>query len=216
MTTIYFVRHGESEANAGAWLAGHSDVCLTSRGLAQAKESAEQLGMVAFDAVLSSDLVRAMQTAQAHAMRHDVPILPSTELREFDAGALTGMRYADIAVQYPHLFPDAWRDAFGVFCPPQGESLPDAAARLHAFVLRAARQWPNGTLLFVTHAGVLRAFWGHITGVAPENLTKALPFCPNGAYAKLTVEDGRIAPAEYGVTTAPEGLSDAASRERLW
>ncbi len=107
------------------------------------------------------------------------------------------MKYEDIAVQYPDLYPTAWKTSFGTFAPPGGESLPDAAQRMKAFVLAAAHEHPGQTLLFVTHAGILRAFWGHILGVPPEKTAEAVPFCRNGGHAILQVEEGRIVPLGY-------------------
>ena len=200
MTTVYFVRHGESEANQGAWLAAQAEARLTPKGMMQAEQSARRLASVAFDAIYSSDLLRAMDTARAHAALHGCDVIPTPFLREFDAGKLTGMRYEDTAAQYPALYPKLWQESFGIFCPPGGESLPKAAERLEAFVREVARANEGKTLLFVTHAGILRAFWGRILGIAPEELAQHLPFCENAAYSVLQVDENAIHPLCYGVS----------------
>ncbi len=197
MTTIYFVRHGESEANRGAWLAGHKDAPLTPTGMAQARQSAGGLAHIPFDAVYSSDLARAAQTARAHAACRGCPVVLTQALREFDAGDLTGMTYEQIAVRYPTLYPAVWKESFCTFAPPGGESLPQAAQRMRAFVLTAAQEHPEQTLLFVTHAGILRAFWGDLLGLPPQQATKQVPFCKNGGYAVLQVNGGDIRPLAY-------------------
>ena len=64
MTTLYFVRHGESEANAAHRFSGRSDSPLTERGRAQARAAARRLSAYDVTAVVSSPLLRARQTAE--------------------------------------------------------------------------------------------------------------------------------------------------------
>jgi len=197
-TRLYFVRHGESEANERGLLAAHMDVALTERGREQARACAEALCSVPFSAIYSSDLTRTMQTAEPHGQIHGLAVVPTAELREFDAGLWTGMSFDAIAREYPELYPGPWRDSFGMFQPPEGESMVAAAQRLYDFSLACCRAHGGGHILLVTHAGILRAFWGKLMGIAPEELAARLPFCPNASYSCAELRDGCLVPLFYG------------------
>ncbi|MBU6423779.1 MAG: phosphoglycerate mutase family protein, partial [Chloroflexi bacterium] len=85
-TTLYFVRHGESEANAARRYAGQADSPLTERGRQQAEAVAAALRGVRLDRVVSSDLSRARDTAAAIAREHGLAVEVFPELREVDVG----------------------------------------------------------------------------------------------------------------------------------
>ena len=102
-TEFWVVRHGESTWNAGGRYQGQTDVPLSAVGLLQAACLAERLTGQAFDAVYSSDLTRARQTAGAVAERlAGAPAVQlSPELREIDVGELTGLVVTEIRERYP-------------------------------------------------------------------------------------------------------------------
>ena len=81
-TTFYFVRHGESEANAAQRFAGQTDSPLTDLGRRQAQAVADALAAVRFDRVVSSDLSRARDTALAIARRQGLSVESFRELRD--------------------------------------------------------------------------------------------------------------------------------------
>ena len=101
-TTILLIRHGETPWNAERRLQGHIDIALNDTGLQQAAALGQALAGEPLAAVLSSDLQRARQTAQAVASLHDLPVQADPLLRERCYGAFEGLLYADIAAQYPH------------------------------------------------------------------------------------------------------------------
>ena len=82
MTKIIIVRHGESKTNELGILVGQGDFPLTDLGLAQAEQTADALAEEQIDAVYSSDLMRAMQTATPHATRRGLAVIPDKDLRE--------------------------------------------------------------------------------------------------------------------------------------
>ena len=91
--TLYFLRHGEAESNAGGFYAGQSDVALTEKGIGQAKAAAPMLKNVKFDKIYCSDLQRAKRTAAL--------ALPDSEceytalIREIDVGELSYQSIAE-------------------------------------------------------------------------------------------------------------------------
>ena len=151
MTTILLARHGETEWNRiGRWQ-GWADPPLNEKGRGQARELAEQLRAVPFDAVYSSDLRRAHETAVIVAEPHDVPVVVDPGLREVDIGSWSGLTWSEIEKR----FPDGRR--------PDGETREQHVARVLAAVERAARSHAGGRILLVTHGGTMRALHGHLT-----------------------------------------------------
>ena len=98
-TTLYLVRHGETEANVTNTLQGQSDVLLNETGLRQAQLIGKRLREKPFDEIWSSDLSRAAVTAQEIAGTREVKY--STLLREWDLGEWVGLSWSDIAEKYP-------------------------------------------------------------------------------------------------------------------
>ncbi|MBR1953244.1 MAG: histidine phosphatase family protein, partial [Lentisphaeria bacterium] len=99
LTTVCFVRHGETEANVTDRLQGQSDTPLNAQGLAQADLVAERLKDEPFDIIFSSDLSRALVTAEKIAAGR--PVIPVKELREWHFGRWQGMLLQEILRDYP-------------------------------------------------------------------------------------------------------------------
>src|SRR5262245_45121952 len=105
--SLYFVRHGETEA--GDRLAGQTDVDLSDRGLAQARKLAAELSDVGFDAIYSSDLARARLMAEIIAENRQLEVRASSAWREIDMGLLEGRSLKSVHAEDPELV----RDLFG-------------------------------------------------------------------------------------------------------
>jgi broad specificity phosphatase PhoE len=149
MTTLLLARHGETDWNhEGRWQ-GWADRPLNETGRGQARELAEQLRSTPFDAVYSSDLKRAHETAEIVARPHGVPVVVDPGLREIDIGSWSGLTRAEIDER----FPDGTR--------PDGETREQHAARVLAAVDRIARANVGRRVLIVTHGGTLRTLHGH-------------------------------------------------------
>jgi broad specificity phosphatase PhoE len=151
VTTILLARHGETDWNRNGIWQGWADPPLNGTGRAQARELAEQLRHVPFDAVYSSDLQRAHATAEIVAAPHGVPVVADPGLREIDIGSWSGLTRAEIEER----FPGGER--------PDGETREQHAARVLAAVERIARENPGRRILLVTHGGTMRALHGHVS-----------------------------------------------------
>ena len=162
MSTLFtVVRHGETVANANCVIQGQSDVPLSPVGEEQAKLLARRWRDRRFDAVYSSDLSRAMRTAELIAP--GMTPIPTPELREMDLGVWVGHTTFDIAER----FPEEWR-AFrscSVDCRATGgESRRELLERITRFFRAAAARHEGGNVLVVTHGGALRAFFLMLMG----------------------------------------------------
>ena len=152
MTTLYIVRHGETEENLQQILQGHMPGTLTARGRAQVAEAGEQLAAtgVRFSRIVASDLRRAMDSAQIIAERLTLPaITPMTILRERDWGKFTGMPIAEAAARFridgKWTFPDGTTETVEGIYERAGRAL-DELQRLYA----------GETIIVVTHGQFAR------------------------------------------------------------
>lgn|SRR5574344_469211 len=136
MTTLYLVRHGETEDNVNQILQGQSDGKLTPEGIEQAKELRDKLAGEHFDAIISSDLKRAVDTAAILNEPHNLGIEQTVLLRERDWGDFTGEFIPDIQ---------------DVPFPENVESVDKMFARAHNFITYVKSQYPDKKVLAVGH-----------------------------------------------------------------
>lgn len=151
---LCLVRHGETAWNAERRLQGHSDVPLNETGWAQARATARQLSGRRFDAIYTSDLSRARQTAEACAEVLGLPVCARSDLRERHFGQFQGLTYDEARQR----FPDAYR-LFESRDPGYdfagGESLLEFAARIRLAINTLADRHEGQQILVVAHGGVL-------------------------------------------------------------
>ena len=152
---IIAIRHGETAWNALGRIQGHTDIGLNDNGHAQAQQVAQALSGEALDAIYSSDLQRAWQTAQAIAAVTAAPLHAEPGLRERCFGSFEGSSFAQIAQQQPQAA-ELWRKRDVQFAPPDGgESLLQLQERIAAAVQRVAAAHIGGHIALVAHGGVL-------------------------------------------------------------
>jgi probable phosphoglycerate mutase len=157
-TDIILIRHGETAWNAERRLQGHLDIPLNAEGERQAALLAAALAGETIDLVVSSDLKRAYQTAQALAGRKGFPVHQDAALRERGYGGFEGLLYSEIEQRFPREFA-SWQ-AREVDAPlPEGrnraESFRDFFERATGAILALAAAHPGRTLALVAHGGVL-------------------------------------------------------------
>lgn len=156
MTTLLFVRHGESEGNHRSIFVGSSDLPLTEKGHAQAAKTAEWLSRYPdIEAIYSSDLIRAVQTAQPLAARRGLPIRLEKGLREIDGGEWEMKPFCDLATLYPRELQE-WTEHMDICRCPGGESVAELQNRIRDTVLKICASHPDGTVAIYTHATPIR------------------------------------------------------------
>ncbi|MCG8346557.1 MAG: histidine phosphatase family protein [Chloroflexales bacterium] len=160
-TTVYLIRHGETDWNVTGRWQGHADVPLNALGRRQAELLAQRLRDedVRFDAIYSSDLARAYQTAWelGAAVKAPVQLLPP--LREIDLGAWSGLTRDDIRERYPIEF--ALLEEGQDVPRGGGETLLGLRKRVVEAVDAIVAQHPRETLALVTHGGPVRMLLAH-------------------------------------------------------
>ena len=152
---IYFIRHGQTELNKQKVLQGRSDCPLNEIGIAQAREAAERLRGIRFDAVYSSPLQRAIQTAKIIAPDAE-PILDD-RLIEMDYGPYEGMGLENPAPELLAFFRDFVRNP----APAGMEPLDCVVKRAGAFL--ESRCACGGNILVSTHAIALKGILEYLT-----------------------------------------------------
>jgi probable phosphoglycerate mutase len=158
MTELILIRHGETDWNRELRFQGQVDVPLNAIGLAQARRVAARLATENVQQLVSSDLMRALQTARSVA-EHGLRSLPpdpvlDAALREQSFGVVDGMRVADIKQHHAEAWAQ-WVRFEADYAFAGGESTRQFHARVLAAVQALARKHPQQTLVVVTHGGVL-------------------------------------------------------------
>jgi broad specificity phosphatase PhoE len=163
--TITLVRHGQTESSARMAYSGQSDIPLTGAGREQAAHAARQLAGAGIDAVISSPLIRARDTAQAIADATGAPLTIDERLVEVDYGPFEGLDRAGAREQFGAAF-EAWReDPFGAPVPGM-EPLADALQRARAGTAAALQAHEHPVI--VGHQGILRIVLVALGEIAPD------------------------------------------------
>jgi broad specificity phosphatase PhoE len=164
-STIQLIRHGETEWNTTGRWQGHLDVPLNAVGREQAARLARRLAEegARFEALYSSDLKRAWETAAAVGRSLGMEPVADPALREIDLGRLAGKTREEIAAEYP----DEWRRLHGREDFPRGggETFAAFQRRVLGWMDRAAERHPGGAVCAVTHGGCIRAVLLHALGL---------------------------------------------------
>ena len=177
MTTILLARHGETDWNAERRVQGHSDTALNDRGREQARTLAGELAGERIDAVYSSDLLRAHETARIVAEQRGLGVTAIRDLRERHFGTWEGLTDEEIFVRYPQVLEGAtWGDA---------ETQDEMAERVVGALLRIAETHPGQHVLVVSHGGPLRRILAHCGGDAKGPID-------NCHVVRVEIEDGTL------------------------
>jgi probable phosphoglycerate mutase len=152
MTELLLVRHAETEWNREGRWQGHADPPLNEAGRAQAHALARSLAGESVDAIYSSDLRRASETADILGAALDLPVTTDPDLREIDVGSWSGLTREEVAERFPG------RETH------DGESRDELEARVVAAVRRIAQRHPDRHVLIVTHGGSIRSLQRHLDG----------------------------------------------------
>jgi 2,3-bisphosphoglycerate-dependent phosphoglycerate mutase len=153
-TQLIAIRHGETAWNRTQRYQGHEDIALNEAGFSQACDIANSLANTPLDAVYTSDLKRAYQTATALAVRLALPSERVSDLREQHFGLFQGLTGEEIARQWPQAS-ERWHRREPDFGPPGGETRNEFSQRCVTAIEKLTRAHPGGTIAVICHGGVL-------------------------------------------------------------
>lgn len=158
MTEIWLVRHGQTEWNLTRRFQGQTDIPLNDTGLQQAETLAQKLDGQVFDAVFSSDLKRASQTAERVAEKLHLAVQKDARLREICQGEWEGMNLDEVIDRYKVDPTVEGQDPVNSRAPG-GESVGEVAERMTAVAAEIARRYPQGKVLVVSHGVAVAALY---------------------------------------------------------
>jgi len=192
MTTIYLVRHGETEANLNLIYQGCINTPLTENGLKQVERLVEKLAPVKFDCIYSSPLPRALYTAEAIGKGRNIPLVVDPVLIEVGGGLFEGKTMQELKQSHPEetriWFEEFWR----FLGPGLDEGVETKFEQMKRAITRMVRQHPNQTVALSAHGCVQRVFNGIIQGWPIERLQE-LTFGPNCCFSAAEFEeDGTV------------------------
>lgn len=210
MTKILLIRHGETAWNAVRRLQGHTDIPLSPTGERQAQALAQALAKEPLDAIISSDLGRAVQTAQAVAALHpQVPLHTDAGLRERGYGAFEGLLYTEIAERYPIEFAE-WQARNVDAVMPAGERLAESFRQFYQRCLdgiaRWADQYPQQAIVIVAHGGVLECAYRAANGLTLDGPRDFA--IRNATVNRFRMEAGVLAMESWGEAIHLDGALD--------
>lgn len=156
---LYLVRHGVTEWNKAMRFQGHTDIPLDEEGREQARKIAARLGRLSESplAVYSSDLGRAIETAEAIAAPYGLTVQTTPLLRETSLGEWEGLTREDIEARGESELLTGYVQNSHLNRPPGGETLEAAWERMTQVVTRIHEQYSSGGVVIVGHGGSLRA-----------------------------------------------------------
>jgi probable phosphoglycerate mutase len=155
---LILIRHGETDYNAERRVQGQLDIELNENGRAQARETAALFAPETVDALYSSDLKRAWQTAIEIAKVTDNHIVKEKRLREMHFGIFQNLPFERVKNDYFCEF-DMYRNGDPDYTIPQGESRRQKYDRVVSFIEDILSRHENQRIIIVTHGGVLYDFF---------------------------------------------------------
>lgn len=191
-TTIFLVRHGETVDNARQIMQGQTQGELNQRGREQAEQVAQRLASEPLDAIVASDLHRAIQAAEVIAEPHGLPVVTTPLLRERDWGSFTG-RFI------PDLRNEVWPDDI--------ESEEALLERARSFLINMTATYPGKRVVAVGHGIINKA----VLAVYAQCTMREVQRMMNAEVRILTMSSERAASA--AAVTSAERTATAASAE---
>ena len=185
MTTVLLARHGESDWNRAKRWQGFADRPLTDLGHRQAQELADRLAGTELDAVYSSDLRRAVETAEAVARPRGLEVRTTPDLREVDVGAWSGLTRSEAEARSPQAYErwlqggEGWED---------GETYAELGTRVVRAIRAIAANHDGGRVLIVAHGGTIRAIHAAALGVDIHTYRRIQRVEPNATLSAVCVE----------------------------
>jgi broad specificity phosphatase PhoE len=189
VTTILIARHGESDWNRERRWQGYADRPLTERGREQARALAARLAHIELDAVYSSDLQRARDTAAVVAGNQGLEVQTVPELREVDVGSWSGLTRAEAEERFPEGYA-RWTSGFPGW--DDGETYQAMTQRVLRAVHSIAAGHDADRVLVVSHGGPIRAIHAAALDLDVHAYRRLRPVEPNARLSAVCMVEGRL------------------------
>ena len=191
-TRVLLIRHGQSQGNAERRFGGHSPTPLSELGHRQAEATARALSDRGVIAIYSSDLLRAVQTAEPLARATGLEITKTSALRERSVGLMEGLTFEEAAAAHPEEYASLLRRDFEHVLAG-GESYRQLLDRAAAHLDRAIEEHRGGTLALFSHTGTICILALHLMGALDAPHLKPVWLSTNNCgVARFSVEHGGL------------------------
>lgn len=189
MTTLYLIRHGQTDNNIyGGFNGTRSNQPLNATGRKMAAALTPAFADIPLDAIYTSPLKRAMATAEGVRGGRQIPMIIDPDIREIDFGVWDGTAYLDSKRKYPQEMRRWHRDLAHFIAPGGSESAHDVSVRMFRAVLRILRAHRGGTVALVSHGCALDFWLTHALGMPIQSFHKIAGLY-NTAYGVVEIED---------------------------
>jgi probable phosphoglycerate mutase len=168
MTTLYLIRHAQGQGNLHHFAQGHLDSGVTELGTAQISALERRFEHVDIDKVYSSDLSRAVLTAQAVAKPKALPIQTRPDLREICVGVWEGRNWDEIRQEYPRQL-DAFLRNSEDWRVPGSETMEQVRRRMMTALVEISEENDGKTVAVFSHGCALRLALGAMLGQRQED-----------------------------------------------
>jgi len=168
LTKLFLVRHGITEFNSTRRFAGYSDIDMSDAGYEQVEKLRDRLANEKIDAVYSSDLKRALTTAEVICPQSKGNIVACAELREMNYGQAEGLTFDEISRLYPEAAELITNFDLGLEFP-DGEGFTGFIERTAGFLDRLKEHEKEQSVLIVSHSGPLRVLLCSLLGIDQEH-----------------------------------------------
>ena len=213
MTTIYLIRHAEAEGNLFRRAQGHWNGKITERGKKQIDALAGRFKDIHIDAVYSSDLDRAVETAGALLRGRNLELHTTRQLREIHMGVWEGDSWGNLSYRWPEQMynfnndPDRW-------VVPGAESFARCRARMTAAIAEIAAAHDGQTIGVVAHGMCIKIFLMAVMGIQP-NSPEAMAHGDNTSVSLLHYDGGKFE-VEYYNDNSHLGELSTFAKQQWW
>ena len=190
MTELYLIRHTQAEGNLYRMMQGHWDGDITALGRAENDLLSERFRNIPLDAVYSSDLKRAVLTAEACARGKGIAVQPDRRLRELDLGLWETQFFGNVTSSSPEEV-EKFLHSPGEWHVEGSETVYDVEKRALEALTDIANAHPGQTVAVISHGITLRCLLTKILGL-PYFGEKLLPIFKNTSVTKLVFENNRF------------------------
>ena len=196
---LYIVRHGETKWNVEKRFQGQTDSDLTEKGKEKVGKTGEELKNILFDAVYTSELGRAVKSAEiilSKNINKKNRLQKLTELNEVYFGKWQGLSYNEIFEKYPEEANNYFYDIKKYYAKNiEAEELKDALDRFLKGMDKIVKNHKSGNILVVTHGTVLEMFINHVINKNTEDIDER-KLIGNGKYRIFTYKNGEFLTAD--------------------
>jgi alpha-ribazole phosphatase len=166
---ILLVRHGVTSWNHVHRYQGHTDIVLSEDGIKQAYALKERFSNTPVEAIYSSDLLRAVKTAEIINEAHGLPLHTCPELREINFGIWEGLTFTEITKRYPELS-QKWLTGPHLVKLPEGENVAQVQARGMEATQQIIASHPDGQVIVVAHGVIIATILGGLLKIPLNKL----------------------------------------------